>query len=39
MCEFCADLSEGRKWYLKMKRYSAELLNARPGIELVNQKE
>jgi ferredoxin len=29
MCEFCTEHSEGRKWYLEMKNYSAELLNAR----------
>ena len=29
MCEFCTEHSEGRKWYLEMKHYSAELLNAR----------
>ena len=29
MFEFCTEHSEGRKWYLEMKNYSAELLNAR----------
>ena len=29
MCEFCTEHSEGRKWYLEMKHYSAELLNAK----------
>lgn len=29
MCEFCTEHSEGRKWYLEMKNYSAELLAAR----------
>jgi hypothetical protein len=29
MCEFCAEHSEGRKWYLEMKNYSSELLNAK----------
>jgi len=29
MCEFCAEHSEGKKWYLDMKNYSRELLVAR----------
>lgn len=29
MCEFCTEHAEGRKWYLEMRNYSAELLNAR----------
>ena len=29
MCEFCTEHSEGKKWYLEMKNYSAELLNAK----------
>jgi hypothetical protein len=27
MREFCTGHSEGRKWYLEMKNYSAELLD------------
>ncbi len=29
MCEFCTKHGEGRKWYLEMKNYSAELASAR----------
>jgi NAD-dependent dihydropyrimidine dehydrogenase PreA subunit len=29
MCEFCTKHGEGRKWYLEMKNYSAELAGAR----------
>jgi ferredoxin len=29
MCEFCTEHAEGQKWYLEMRNYSAELLNAR----------
>jgi len=28
MCQFCPEHAEGRKWYLEMKNFSAELLNA-----------
>jgi hypothetical protein len=28
MCEFCLEHGKGRKWYLEMKNYSAELLRA-----------
>jgi len=28
MCEFCTRHGEGKKWYLEMKNYSQELLNA-----------
>jgi ferredoxin len=28
MCEFCTKHGEGKKWYLEMKNYSRELLNA-----------
>ena len=28
MCEFCTQHGEGKKWYLEMKNYSRELLNA-----------
>jgi NAD-dependent dihydropyrimidine dehydrogenase PreA subunit len=28
MCEFCIQHGEGKQWYLQMKNYSAELLNA-----------
>jgi ferredoxin len=28
MCEFCTKHGEGKKWYLEMKNYSQELLNA-----------
>ena len=28
MCEFCTKHGEGRRWYLEMKNYSQELLNA-----------
>ncbi len=29
MCEFCTKHAEGKKWYLEMKNYSAELIHAR----------
>jgi len=28
MCEFCTEHGEGKKWYLQMKNYAAELLHA-----------
>jgi NAD-dependent dihydropyrimidine dehydrogenase PreA subunit len=28
MCEFCIQHGEGKQWYLQMKNYSSELLNA-----------
>lgn len=28
MCQFCTEHAEGRRWYLEMKNFSAELLNA-----------
>lgn len=28
MCEFCTKHGEGKKWYLEMKNYSREMLNA-----------
>jgi len=28
MCEFCTKHGEGKKWYLQMKNYSLELVNA-----------
>ncbi len=28
MCEFCTKHGEGKKWYLEMKNYSQEMLNA-----------